>query len=78
MTYVKLLLLLLRAFEAIARAWRDNKLISAGEAKAIAEGMRRSADALAIARNIEAEAETAHRQDPTDSAFDPDLLRKDE
>lgn len=55
----------------------DNKMIAAGEAKAIAAQLSELSATVAKARAIEDEAEAAHAADKTDSAFDQDFMRKD-
>jgi hypothetical protein len=55
----------------------DRELISLGETKAIAAALKKLSDVVEIARQVEADAEKKHADDPTDSAFDRDFERKD-
>lgn len=79
MTWFKLSLVIAQLLYEFASWVREKQLLSAGQAIAVAEGFRKAADALAIARAAEAEAEQDIANDPTDGAFnDPGFFRKDE
>lgn len=46
-----------------------------GRTEAVAAGLQKATASIATARQVEAEAEEAHRADPTDAAFDPEFRR---
>jgi hypothetical protein len=74
---IKLLPTLIGLVEAILQSARDNKLLEAGQAEAIAAALRKAQAQVAGARQAEADADARHAKDPTDSAFDADFQRKD-
>ena len=74
---IKLLPTLIGIVETILQSARDNKLLEAGQAQAIAAALTRAQAPVASARQAEADADARHAKDPTDSAFDADFPRKD-
>ncbi|HEU0150802.1 MAG TPA: hypothetical protein VFR21_28490 [Bradyrhizobium sp.] len=74
---IKLLPTLIGIVETILQSARDNKLLEAGQAQAIAAALTRAQAQVASARQAEADADARHAKDPTDSAFDADFQRKD-
>jgi hypothetical protein len=74
---IKLLPTLIGLVEAILQSARDNKLLEAGQAQAIAAALTRAQAQVGSARQAEADADARHAKDPTDSAFDADFQRKD-
>ena len=49
----------------------------AGRAEAMSAGLDKALASIRTARAVEAEAEAAHRADPSDGAFDPEFQRRD-
>jgi hypothetical protein len=74
---LKLLPALIGMVESIIQSARDNRLLEAGQAEAIAAALTKAQAQVALARQAEADAEARHAKDATDSAFDPDFERKD-
>ncbi|MBV9394813.1 MAG: hypothetical protein JOZ84_10410 [Methylobacteriaceae bacterium] len=73
---LKLLPALIGMVESIIQSARDNRLLEAGQAEAIAAALTKAQAQVALARQAEADALARHAKDPTDSAFDPDFDRK--
>ena len=69
---VRLVLQLVNALVARANAERERGL---GRSEAMAAALTRATASIREARAIEAQAEAAHRADPTDAAFDRDFRR---
>jgi hypothetical protein len=74
---LKLLPALIGIVGSIIQSARDNRLLEAGQAEAIAAALTKAQAQVALAREAEADAEARHAKDATDSAFDPDFRRKD-
>jgi hypothetical protein len=74
---IKLLPTLIGFVEAILQSARDNKLLAAGQAEAIAAALTKAQAQVASAHQAEADAEARHAKNPTDTAFDLDFHRKD-
>jgi hypothetical protein len=74
---LKLLPALIGMVESIIQSARDNRLLEAGQAEAIAAALTKAQAQVAVARTAEADAEARHAKDATDSAFDPAFERKD-
>jgi hypothetical protein len=74
---LKLLPALIGMVESIIQSARDNRLLEAGQAEAIAAALTKAQAQVAVARQAEADAEARHAKDATDSAFDPGFERKD-
>lgn len=73
---LKLLPALIGMVESILRSARDNSLLEAGQAEAIAAALTKAQAQVALARQAESDAEARHAKDQTDAAFDPDFERK--
>jgi hypothetical protein len=73
---LKLLPALIGMVESIIQSARDNRLLEAGQAEAIAAALTKAQAQVALARQAEADAEERHVKDPSDAAFDPDFERK--
>lgn len=71
---VKALVQLLGLVMSRANAERERGL---GRTEAIAAGLQQTVATIRTAREVEAQAETAHRADPTDAAFDLEFMRRD-
>ena len=74
---IKLLPALIGIVESIIQSARDNRLLAAGQAEAIAAALTKAQAQVALARQAEADAEARHAKDATDSAFDSDFRRKE-
>ena len=73
---LKLLPALIGMVESIIQSARDNRLLEAGQAEAIAAALTKAQAQVALARQAEADAAARHAKGPSDSAFDPDFDRK--
>ncbi len=71
---VRLVLQLVTALVARAHAERERGL---GRSEALAAALVRATAATRLARDVEAQAEAAHRADPTDAASDTTFRRPD-
>jgi hypothetical protein len=74
---IRLLPRLIGFVETVLQSARDNRLLAAGQAEAIAAALTKAQAQVASARQAEADAEARHAKDSTDTAFDPDFQRKD-
>jgi hypothetical protein len=74
---LKLLPALIGMIESIVQSARDNRLLEAGQAEAIAAALTKAQAQVALARQAEADAEARHAKDATDAAFDSNFRRKD-
>ncbi|MBV8848103.1 MAG: hypothetical protein JOZ16_00805 [Methylobacteriaceae bacterium] len=74
---LKLLPALIGMIESIIQSAHENRLFEAGQAEAIAAALTKAQAQIALARQVEADAQARHAKDATDTAFDPDFRRKD-
>ena len=68
----KLALELINAVVSHINAERERGL---GRTEAVAAGLQKATASIATVRQVEAEAEAAHRADATDAAFAPEFRR---
>jgi hypothetical protein len=71
MDWAKLLLALTQLVSQVVTWFRENQLITSGQATEVAQELQRQATEVTTASEIQAEADKAH-QTQDDTAFDPD------
>src|SRR4051794_31235561 len=75
---LQLLPALIGMVESILQSARDNSLLEAGQAEAIAAALTKAQAQVALARQAESDVEARHAKDQTDAAFDPTSSGKTE
>ena len=75
MSYVALARLVFELITALVNRANAERERGLGRTEAMAESLKTATAAVAVAREVEAKAEAAHRADATDNAFDPEFRR---